>query len=333
MKIYPGNESEKPVLRDVINSLKSRNHIEGRTIQVADKGLNCSTNILEAKKNGDGYIFSKSVKTLPEVEKTWVLLNKDYKVVHDENGKLKYTYKSCIDTFQYTYKDEYGKKRTASVREKRIVTYNPKLAKKHTMEIQRMVEKANSLTYSLAKKSEYGESAKYVKFASTDSDGNITDEKIAVGINQEKIDEDLKLAGYNMLITSEVKMGAREIYETYHQLWRIEETFRVLKTDLEARPVYLQKEDSIKGHFLVCYIAILLLRIFQFKVLENRYGSSQVIKFIQDFRVVKTSGIEIINLMNDSPLVREIAEKYKLPIMHASLTKTDIKKVLNSRIW
>ena len=70
MKLYPGNESEKPVIRDIIDDLKQRSHISGRTIQIADKGLNCFNNILHALKTGDGYIFSKSVKTLPKTEKT-----------------------------------------------------------------------------------------------------------------------------------------------------------------------------------------------------------------------------------------------------------------------
>ena len=69
MKMYPGNESEKPVIREIIDDLKQRSHISGRTIQVADKGLNCFNNILHALKAGDGYIFSKSVKTLSETEK------------------------------------------------------------------------------------------------------------------------------------------------------------------------------------------------------------------------------------------------------------------------
>ena len=56
MKLYPGNESEKPVMRDVIDNLKTRNNISGRTIQVADKGLNCGNNIMHALKEGDGYI-------------------------------------------------------------------------------------------------------------------------------------------------------------------------------------------------------------------------------------------------------------------------------------
>lgn len=71
MKLFPGNESEKPVLRSVIDELKKRNNIEGRTIHVADKGLNCGDNIVHSTINGDGYIFSKSVKMLPATEEDW----------------------------------------------------------------------------------------------------------------------------------------------------------------------------------------------------------------------------------------------------------------------
>ena len=101
MKMYPGNQSEKPVLRDIIDDLKQRNHISGRTIQVADKGLNCFNNILHALKSGDGYIFSKSVKTLPETEKTWVLLDNDYVDVKSKKGEVLYRIKECVDDFNY----------------------------------------------------------------------------------------------------------------------------------------------------------------------------------------------------------------------------------------
>ena len=73
MKMYPGNESEKPKIREIINDLKRTNNISGKTIQVADKGLNCGDNIYNAIQNGDGYIFSQSILKLDEVEKQWVI--------------------------------------------------------------------------------------------------------------------------------------------------------------------------------------------------------------------------------------------------------------------
>ena len=79
---------------------------------MADKGLNCSENIINAVSNGDGYLFSKSVKTLPEKEKVWVLLENGYQNVTNPDGSLKYKWKACVDKFPYTYTDKDGKKHT-----------------------------------------------------------------------------------------------------------------------------------------------------------------------------------------------------------------------------
>lgn len=123
MKLFPGNESEKPVIRKVIDDLKHRNSVTGRTIRIADKGLNYAENIAH------------------------------------------------------------------TLREKRVVSFNPKLAQKQIFEINREVEKAKLLKASQAKKSEYGDCAKYVTFSSTDKNGNETDGKVKVTINQKLIDK------------------------------------------------------------------------------------------------------------------------------------------------
>ena len=330
MKLYPGNQSEKPVMRDVIDSLKSQNNISGRTIHVADKGLICARNIYFSKKNKDGYLFSKSVKQLPEKEKVWVLLDNDYKDVKDHNGNILYSYKSCIDKFPYVYEDEEGKKHTFELTEKRLVTYNPDLARKKRYEINRLAEKARELTLSKAKRNEYGECSKYVTFSST-SKGKITDDKVKVTVNQEAIEEDLKLAGYNLLVTSETKMKDKDIYETYHDLWRIEESFRIMKSDLDARPVFLQKENTIKGHFFICYITVLLERLLQFIELKNKFSSSDIYSFFKEFKVVKDEHINI-NITASNDFIKSLAEKTKLPILNSRLSEKQIKKVLEYKL-
>lgn len=267
MKLFPGNQSEKPVIRNIIQELKKRNSVSGRTIQIADKGLNCAENIFHARKNGDGYIFSKSVKQLSEIEKTWVLLPNDYRDVKNANGDVIYRIKECVDDFEYQFHDsETGKVKKFNITEKRIVTYNPKLAKKQRYEMKKEVEKAKLLKASQAKKSEYGDCAKYVIFTAADKKGNETDGKIKVTMNEELIKKSLELAGYNMLVTSEISMNDKAVYDAYHNLWRIEESFRIMKSQLDARPVYLQKQDTITGHFLICYLAVLLTRLLQFKI-------------------------------------------------------------------
>lgn len=332
MKLYPGNESEKPVLREVIKELKDRNQITGRTVQVADKGLNCTNNIINALKNKDGYLFSKSVKQLPAIEKEWVLLNSDYKKVTDSKGTLLYQVKECVDEFPYTYKDENGKRYTIKLKEKRVVTFNPKLAEKKRHEINKLVEKAKTLRACQAKKNEFGECSKYVTFGCADKKGNAVNGKVKVTINQDAIDRDLELAGYNLLVTSETKMKIVDIYNTYHNLWRIEETFKMMKSYLDARPVFLQKIASIHGHFLICYLSVLLLRLLQFKVFKDKHCTEELIDFIRKFRVVKLEHDEYVNITASSKLIKDLSVETGLPITSYYLNETQIKKMLNRKV-
>lgn len=332
MKLFPGNESEKPVIRNIIDELKARNSISGRTIQIADKGLNCAENIYHAVKNGDGYIFSKSVKQLPETERTWVLLPHGYRDIKNGNGEILYRIKECVDDFEYRIKDaSTGRYRAFKLREKRIVTYNPKLARKQIYEINKEVEKARLLKASHAKKSEYGDCSKYVVFTPADKKGNDTDGKIKVTMNEELIQRSIRSAGYNMLVTSETAMTDKEIYDAYHNLWRIEESFRIMKSQLDARPVYLQKEDTITGHFLICYLAVLLTRLLQFKVLKNGCCSEDLFDFIRDFRVVEISDRRYINLARKTTFIRDFAELTGLPLTSYFLNEGEIKKMLSHR--
>ena len=332
MKLFPGNQSEKPVIRNIIDDLKKRNSLSGRTIQIADKGLNCAENIFHALKNGDGYIFSKSVKQLPETEKTWVLLPNDYRDVKNVGGEVMYRIKECVDEFQYKFKDsDTGLEKKFRITEKRIVTYNPKLAKKQIYEIHKEVEKARLLKASQAKKSEYGDSAKYVIFTAADKKGNETDGKIKVSMNEELIKKSLELAGYNLLVTSEISMSDKDVYDAYHNLWRIEESFRIMKSQLDARPVYLQKKDTIIGHFLICYLAVLLTRLLQFKLLKSNYCSEDLFDFVHDFRVARISDRKYINLSRGTTFIKEFSTICNLPLTSYFLSEGEIKKMLSHR--
>ena len=331
MKLYPGNESEKPVLREVINDLKDRDAKIGRTIHVADKGLNCAENIAFSKTNKDGYIFSKSVKQLPDVEKTWVLNNNDWKTVKDKDGQVLYKYKSCVDDFPYSFiRDD--KKVSVKLKEKRLLTYNPSLAKKKLYEIDRMIEKARSLVLSKAKKSEFGESSKFVDFVVADKKtGEIKDDAICLSINEDKIKKEKELAGYNLIVTSEINIPDKELYATYHNLWRIEESFKVMKSDLDARPVYVQKEETIKGHFLICFLTVMLERILQFKTYDNKYSTNDLMNFFKDFSLVKTDN-GYINASKSTDFITDFTKETSLPLNHLNISETKLKKILNYKI-
>ena len=193
------------------------------------------------------------------------------------------------------------------------------------------LKKRKKLKACEAKRSEYGDSSKYVTFISADKKGQATDGKIKVELNEKAIEQARKLAGYNMIITSEIRMPASEVYAAYHNLWRIEESFRIMKTQLDARPVYLQKLETITGHFLICYLSVLLTRLLQIYVLNDEYGTGELFDFIHDFRVAKISERKYINLTRSSSFIKALAARTGLPLTSYFLGNGDIKKVLNHR--
>ena len=340
MSLYPGNESEKPKIRETIEDLKQRFNIDKKIVQIADKGLNCARNIYAATKEArDGYIFSRAIHGtgLNSMEKKWLILEEPLKNnwtnVIDKNGKLLYRYKECIDDFEYKFKDENNKDVIFKVREKRVVSYNPALAKKQIAQINKQINKATTLTSIKQNvKEEYGDSIKYVNFTTVNENGEII--KPIPALNNEKIDEDLSLAGYNLLVTSEVNKSAQEIYNAYHGLWRIEESFRIMKTYLEARPVFLQKLESIYGHFLICYLGLVLLRLIELKVFNDELPISQIIEFIREYKIAETPEKSFMNLASKTSVLKEIKTRYSLSKLdNAYLAKKDALNILNSELY
>lgn len=110
MRIYPGNESEKPVLKRAIDEMRRRAGVTGKVVRVADKGLSCADNVADAVLSGDGYIFSKSVKQLPRAELAWVLSDEGWVDVAGVDGQARYSYKKVVGDFEYKVNSENGKK-------------------------------------------------------------------------------------------------------------------------------------------------------------------------------------------------------------------------------
>ena len=351
-EFYPGNESEKPYLRKRIEDMKVRNNITGRVIQVADKGLNCARNIysavIEAK---DGYIFSKSIKgnNLNAEQKKWILESDDkfnkWIDVRDNEGNLIYKYKTVktrineqeyLDYGEYEYKckinPEDQKDTVFSVKEKRIVTYNPKLAKKQKNEITKEIEKIVKLmSVKKVLREELGDSAKYVNLSATSIEGEKV--KIVSSLNEEKIKNDLDFAGYNMIITSEINADPILIYKTYHNLWRIEESFRILKTYLESRPVYLSSQNGVYGHFLICYFSLTLMRLLELKIFKDEIPISQLFDFIRQYNITENYDGSFINASTKSSTYEKIKSTLGLSKLgNLYLTKKDVELLFKTEL-
>jgi hypothetical protein len=268
--------------------------------------------------------------------KSWILLSDNdanlWTNVLDNKGKVIYKYKSCVDEFEYDFTNEDGKNVKFKVKEQRVVTYNPALARKQIIAIQKQIDKAKTImSIKESLKDDYGDCIKYVVFTPTDKNGEVVD-TIPI-LNQAKIDEDLKFAGYNLLVTSEIDKTPIDIYKSYHGLWRIEESFRVMKTYLEARPVYLQNKESIYGHFLICYLALTTLRLLEIKVFEDKLPIGQIVDFIRNYNVTETIDGSYVNNATCSAVLDAIKSKYgltKLDNLH--LSKKDVDSIINAEL-
>ena len=294
------------------------------------------------KEKNKVYTCKECGKSLSIQEKNWVLLSDNdinkWVEVRNSTGELIYKYKTAKEADENGKINEYGiftykcrinpddeDDTIFKVKEKRIVTYNPSLARKQKSEILREVEKLkNIISYKSIAKEEIGDAAKYLNFEARDKDGKKI--KIPTSINEDKIKEDLNYCGYNMVITSEINASSEDIYKTYHNLWRIEESFRIMKTYLEARPVFLSKEDTIKGHFLICYFSLTLLRLLEFKIFKDEIPTGQIIEFIRQYKITKNFDESYINNSTYSKTFDQIKEKLGLSKLgNLYLSKKDVE--------
>ena len=136
-----------------------------------------------------------------------------------------------------------------------------------------------------------------------------------------------------MLVTSEVQADPKEIYKVYHNLWRIEESFRLLKTYLQSRPAFATDEDTIKGHFLICYISLTLMRLLELKVFEDEIPAAQLFEFVRKYNVTENYDLTYINNSTWSKTFEKIKEKLGLSKLgNVYLSKKDMDLLFQTEL-
>jgi transposase len=263
-KIFPGNHIDQTTLRPIMKeSIDAMGY--GHVVVVADGGLNSDKNICHTLDAQAGYLFSKSTKKSDKKTRAWILDSDGY--VSNEKGSFKV--KSQIRTRKV--KDEKGK--TREITEK-VVSY---WSRSHYL--RELSENASFCKYleEVTKhpdklKDKPKKVEKYLTKTQVDKATGVVleDAVVALGLNWDKIDEDRALMGYYTLLTSELDMPDREIIDRYSGLSRIEDAFRATKSDLSGRPVFVRTPAHINGHFCICFIALVLIRIIQLKIIKHR---------------------------------------------------------------
>ena len=274
-ELFPGNTNDCLTYRPNFGRIKKQFDL-GRVISVADKGMTTGDNIWYTinTPTHDGYVFSMSIRGAEKGIKDYVLKEEGYEWLGTE-----YKRKSRKSPRTILVTSVTGKKMKKQVDEKQVVFWSEKYAKRAKAERETALAKARDLAQNpgnYTRATSYG-AAKYVKKIDYDKEtGEILTSSSILDIDEEKIREEEALDGYYMLLTSEMEASDDEIIDMYRGLWRIEESFKVTKSELEARPVYVWTKEHIEAHFLICFVALTIARILENK-LERKYSVGKIL--------------------------------------------------------
>ncbi len=270
--LFPGNTNDCLTLMPILDQAKKDYEI-GRTIVVADKGINTADNIAFSLAKGDGYIYSQTVRGANRELKSYVLDPSGYRQRRDG-----FKIKSRLYPREIAVSNAKGGRTRIRIDEKQVVFYSPDYDRKAKADREPALLKARDLVKNPARYNRaiaYG-AAKYVKNLVFDpKTGEVMPTKQRPVLDEARLREEEKFDGHYAIVTSEWRKTDEEIIDIYRGLWRIEEAFRVTKSDIEARPVFLSRIDRIKAHFLICYVALIIARLLALN-LENKYSIARI---------------------------------------------------------
>jgi hypothetical protein len=323
--LFPGNTNDCETLMPILDKVK-RDYDVGRIIVVADKGINTADNIAFNLAKGDGYVYSQTVRGANKELKDYVLNESGYRHI-GENYKIK----SRLYPREIAVSNAKGGRTKVRIDEKQVIFYSADYDRRAKAEREATLLKAIDLVNNPSrynKATSYG-AAKYVKNLVFDpKTGEIITTKEKPVFDEKKLREEEKFDGYYAIVTSEWKKNDEEIIEIYRGLWRIEEAFKVTKSDLETRPVYLSRNDHIEAHFLICFTSLVIVRLLAL-CLDNKYSISKIVESLN-----KLSG----TLLEENwyvfdyadEITKAIKENLGVDLSHKYLRLGDIKKILGA---
>ena len=268
-ELFPGNTNDMSTMRPILEKIK-KDYGLGKITIVADKGNNTGENLAYIDNEDDFYIISQRIRARGTELANIVLDQEDYE--WNETG----TFKSKSIEREREVKRQDGSIHT--ITEHLLCFWSREeeryqRAKRGFLDekIEKYIENPSLLNAS----NSFGIKKYFKKVMVDKKTGEVLKAKTAYEFNQAKYERDLALDGYYCIVTNDLSLEPLDIIHHYHQLSKIEESFRVTKSDLEGRPVYVWTDEHIQGHFLTCYLALVLYRLLQLR-LDNKVPIHQL---------------------------------------------------------
>ena len=320
-ELYPGSFADPKTLEPAFERVKGR-HPGTRLVVVADKALNTSANIARTVANGDGFIFSQSVRKATKGLREWVLDERDYDASESGNFKMKsrQAYKpvkvKCAD----------GGTRTERVEVQEVAFWSRNFAERSRHERAKVVEKSMRAV----ERGDVASARAKTPLRYINDTAYATESGEVVGhsyvLDEAKIAAEEAMDGYYCIVTSEVNMDEGEVIDAYRQLWRIEDTFRVTKSTLEARPVYVSTKDHIHAHFMTCYAALVIMRLLQ-AALGWKYSADEIAEALRSLVGYREDANWYL-FSYRSELTDAIGDLIGIGLNRRRLTRGDIRQML-----
>lgn len=324
--ISSGNTNEQVTLTPLEEKILEDFKLS-KFIVCTDAGLASYANRKFNDKDKRAFITTQSIKKLKKHLMDWALSadgwhltghNKEYNINEiNENEEI---FKDKI-----FFKERWIKEN--DLEQKLIVTYSLKYKNYQRQIRNSQIERAkNAITTKTFKldKCNQNDYKRFIKRTNITAEGEIAEKKI-LSINNEIIEKEEKFDGFYGVCTN-LEDNAEEIIKVNQRRWEIEESFRIMKSEFKARPVYLSRDDRITAHFTTCFLSLVLLRFLE-KKLEEKYSSSKIIDCLREMNFMESIGNGYIPTYTRTDLTDDLHDKFGFRTDYQIITNYSLKKI------
>ena len=324
--IHSGNTNEqvtlKPLEKQIIKDFEL-----SKFVVCTDAGLASHENRIFNNIQDRSFIVTQSLKKIKGHLKDWALSKEDWHKLNSNKLINLNDIDNSSSNEEIYYKERWINEN--GLEQRLIVSYSPKYAAYQKNLRTNQIERAKNLINNptTISKNRQNDPKRFIKFSSITNDGEIAEKKV-FSLNQSAIDNEAMFDGFYAVCTT-LEDDISEIIKVNKRRWEIEESFRILKSDFKARPVYLKRDDRIKAHFTTCFLALLIYRILEHK-LGEKYTSSKIIDTLRNMNMMKLDGVGYIPTYTRTSLTDDLHKVFKFRTDHEITILKDMKKILNS---